>query len=116
MMDTLVQQVQWFALAVLLGIGFGAAFCVESLVGRLLRLRRTGQFALDVGTFLLCAAVSFLYLLTFRSGELRGYPLLGMACGAGSWFGLRRICRALVRRICPMHQFTKNLQKKIKKN
>ena len=40
MMDTLAQQVQWFALAVLLGIGFGAAFCVESLVGRLLRLRR----------------------------------------------------------------------------
>lgn len=115
MVETLAQQMQWFAVAVLLGIGFGAFFCAESGLGRLLHVRRTGQLGLDVCGALLCAAVSFLYFLTFRDGVLSGYALLGMAGGAGIWFGICRVCRAAMRKFCATRRFAQKTRKKNKK-
>lgn len=89
---SLMQQTEWFAIAVLIGAGFGLFFQLETLLGNLLGLHRTGRFFLDVCCFALYAAVSYLYLLTFLNGELRFYPLLGMGLGAGLWFAVVKVC------------------------
>lgn len=71
-----------FLLSAALGFGLGALYDLFRITRVILNPGRVFVFIQDVLYWIVCAVVSFLFILTVNRGEIRGFLLFGELMGA----------------------------------
>lgn len=80
-MLTIADQTRLFLLAIGLGFLLGVVYDLFRVVRMAFTMRRAGVFIQDVLFFLVCAAVTFVFLLAVNQGEIRGFIIAGEVLG-----------------------------------
>ncbi|MCI8497620.1 MAG: hypothetical protein HFE85_05155 [Clostridiales bacterium] len=79
---TISGQTMEFLLSAALGFGLGALYDLFRITRVILNPGRIFVFVEDVLYWIICAVVSFLFILTVNRGEIRGFLLFGELMGA----------------------------------
>lgn len=80
-MLTIADQTRLFLLAIGLGFLLGVVYDLFRVIRMAFTMRRAGVFIQDVLFFLVCAAVTFVFLLAVNQGEIRGFIIAGEVLG-----------------------------------
>ena len=79
--DTVSRQVYCFLMSVGVGAVLGCVYDVFKLLHIFLPSKKVVVFVEDVLYWIIAVFVTFIFILTFNSGEIRGFLLIGELCG-----------------------------------
>ena len=78
---SLISQISFFLVSAVIGAALSLLFDVFRVINIILRFNTKRIFFEDVTYFILCAVMTFMYLLVVAQGEIRFYIIVGETVG-----------------------------------
>lgn len=112
METSLISQISFFLVSAVVGVALSLFFDVFRVINIILKFSTKRIFFEDVTYFVLCAVMTFMYLLVVAQGEIRFYIIVGETIG---WLIYRfTIGRLIYRCLFSVVKFGQKIAAKIK--